>query len=65
MPHKRIYDEERSVMAGIKVLLADDHAIVAEGLAALLKGAFDLADIVRDGRERWSERYRNCGPMWW
>ncbi|HZQ53202.1 MAG TPA: hypothetical protein VFB14_13450 [Bryobacteraceae bacterium] len=52
-------------MAGIKVLLADDHAIVAEGLAALLKGAFDLADIVRDGRERWSERYRNCGPMWW
>jgi DNA-binding NarL/FixJ family response regulator len=37
-------------MAAIKVLLADDHAIVAEGLAALLKGAFDLADIVRDGR---------------
>lgn len=37
-------------MRAIKVLLADDHAIVAEGLAALLKGAFDLTDIVSDGR---------------
>lgn len=38
------------LMRAIKVLLADDHAIVAEGLAALLKGAFDLTDIVSDGR---------------
>jgi DNA-binding NarL/FixJ family response regulator len=30
-----------------KVLLADDHAIVAEGLATLLKGHFDLVGVVR------------------
>jgi DNA-binding NarL/FixJ family response regulator len=34
----------------IKVLLADDHAIVAEGLQALLKESFDLVGIARDGR---------------
>ena len=32
-----------------KVLLADDHAIVAEGLATLLKDHFDLLETVRDG----------------
>jgi DNA-binding NarL/FixJ family response regulator len=32
-----------------KVLLADDHAIVAEGLATLLKRRFDLVDVVSDG----------------
>ena len=34
-----------------KVLLADDHAIVAEGLATLLKDHFDLVGIVGDGNE--------------
>jgi DNA-binding NarL/FixJ family response regulator len=34
-----------------KVLLADDHAIVAEGLATLLKGHFDLLGTVGDGNE--------------
>ena len=33
------------------VLLADDHAIVAEGLATLLKGHFDLVGIVGNGNE--------------
>jgi DNA-binding NarL/FixJ family response regulator len=33
------------------VLLADDHAIVAEGLATLLKGEFELVAIVNDGSE--------------
>jgi DNA-binding NarL/FixJ family response regulator len=33
------------------VLLADDHVIVAQGLASLLKADFDLVGIVRDGRE--------------
>lgn len=33
------------------VLLADDHAIVAEGLASLLKESFTLVGCVRDGRE--------------
>lgn len=34
-----------------KVLLADDHAIVAEGLAILLKGQFDLVGTVGNGVE--------------
>ncbi len=34
-----------------KVLLADDHAIVAEGLATLLKDHFELVGIVGDGSE--------------
>lgn len=34
-----------------KVLLADDHAIVAEGLATLLKGHFDLVGTVSNGNE--------------
>jgi DNA-binding NarL/FixJ family response regulator len=32
-----------------RVLLADDHAIVAEGLGALLGEEFDLVGSVRDG----------------
>lgn len=32
------------------VLLADDHAVVAEGLAALLKESFTLLKTVHDGR---------------
>jgi DNA-binding NarL/FixJ family response regulator len=34
-----------------RVLLADDHAIVAEGLATLLKGHFDLVGTVGDGSD--------------
>lgn len=34
----------------IRVLLAEDHAIVAQGLEALLKDTFDLVKIVHDGR---------------
>jgi DNA-binding NarL/FixJ family response regulator len=34
----------------ITVVLADDHAIVAEGLAALLKEKFTLLKTVHDGR---------------
>jgi DNA-binding NarL/FixJ family response regulator len=33
----------------IRVLLADDHRIVAEGLKNLLEPEFDLVDIVEDG----------------
>jgi DNA-binding NarL/FixJ family response regulator len=32
------------------VLLADDHAVVAEGLQALLKDSFELIGLVHDGR---------------
>ncbi len=37
-------------MAKIRVLLADDHAIVSQGLEALLQESFDLVGSVRDGR---------------
>ena len=33
------------------VLLADDHAIVAEGLASLLRGEFALVGTVADGAQ--------------
>lgn len=33
-----------------RVLLAEDHIMVAEGLAALLRTAFELIDVVHDGR---------------
>ena len=33
-----------------RVLLADDHRIVAEGLKSLLSPDFDLVDVVEDGR---------------
>ena len=37
-------------MPKIKVLLADDHAIVAEALTAMLKDTFELVGLVHDGR---------------
>jgi YesN/AraC family two-component response regulator len=37
-------------MSRTTVLLADDHVIVAEGLASLLWESFDLIHTVRDGR---------------
>lgn len=37
-------------MPGTKVLLADDHAVVAHGLRELLKDSFDLVGVVHDGR---------------
>jgi DNA-binding NarL/FixJ family response regulator len=37
-------------MSKARVLLADDHRIVAEGLKGLLDEEFELLDIVEDGR---------------
>lgn len=37
-------------MPRTRVLLADDHAVVAQGLELLLKETFDLAGVVHDGR---------------
>jgi DNA-binding NarL/FixJ family response regulator len=37
-------------MPMIKVLLAEDHTVVAEGLRALLKDSFELVGMVHDGR---------------
>ncbi len=36
--------------ARTRVLLADDHAVVAKGLGELLKESFDVVGIVHDGR---------------
>lgn len=37
-------------MPKVKVLIAEDHTVVAEGLQALLRDEFELAGIVHDGR---------------
>jgi DNA-binding NarL/FixJ family response regulator len=37
-------------MPKVKVLIADDHTVVAEGLQALLRDEFDLVGTVYDGR---------------
>ena len=37
-------------MPRVRVLLADDHVVVAHGLGELLKETFDLVGIVHDGR---------------
>jgi len=34
-----------------RVIVADDHGIVAEGVRGLLKQAYDVVEIVSDGRE--------------
>jgi DNA-binding NarL/FixJ family response regulator len=34
-----------------RILIADDHRMVAEGLRSLLEPAFELVEIVEDGRE--------------
>jgi len=35
----------------VRVLIADDHSVVAEGLCSLLEKKYDVIGIVRDGRE--------------
>ena len=37
-------------MPRTRVLLADDHTVVAEGLKSLLEDTFDLVGVVHDGR---------------
>jgi DNA-binding NarL/FixJ family response regulator len=39
----------------VRVLLADDHSIVAEGLRSLIAKEYDVIGIVRDGRELLAE----------
>jgi DNA-binding NarL/FixJ family response regulator len=38
-------------MSRVRILIADDHRIVAEGLRSLLEPAYELVEIVEDGRE--------------
>src|SRR5262249_54398459 len=43
--------EEEPAVKKPRVLLADDHRVVAEGLRGLLEPYFDVGGIVSDGRE--------------
>ena len=43
-------DPEGGTVSRVRVLLADDHRIVAEGLKSLLVSEFDLIGVVEDGR---------------
>src|SRR5882762_7825457 len=38
-------------MSKPRILIADDHQILAEGLRGLLEPEFDVVDVVGDGRE--------------
>ena len=38
-------------MTRVRILMADDHRLVAEGLRSLLEPAYELVEIVEDGRE--------------
>jgi DNA-binding NarL/FixJ family response regulator len=47
-------------MKKIRVLLADDHKIILEGLRSLLEGEFELAGAVEDGRALVSAAGKLC-----
>ena len=44
-------DQLAPTMNRIKVLLADDHRIVADGLRTILETDYDLIGIAKNGRE--------------
>ena len=48
-------------MPKTRVLLADDHTLVAEALKSLLAEPFDLVGVVHDGRAL-VEAAENCAP---
>ena len=41
-----------------RILIADDHALLAEGLAALLRSHYDVVGIASDGRSMMAEAER-------
>lgn len=47
-------------MNQIRVLLADDHRIVANGIERLLREDFDLVEVVHDGSELLEAAVRTC-----
>lgn len=47
-------------MSRTSVLLADDHCIVADGLASLLRDRFDLVGVVADGNALVESAIRLC-----
>ena len=38
-------------MVQTKILIADDHMIVAQGLSSLLKDHYEIVGIAKDGKE--------------
>ena len=48
----------------ITVLLADDHAVVAEGFATLLKDNFNVVGMVNDGRSLVARLPSNASTCW-
>ena len=38
-------------MSRARIVMADDHRMVAEGLRSLLEPAYELSEIVEDGRQ--------------
>ena len=48
-------------MTRSRVLIADDHALLAEGIAALLRPTYDVVGITSDGRQMVAEAVR-LGP---
>ena len=49
---------DRSTLLRPRVLIADDHSIVAEGLRSLLEESCEVIGIVRDGRQLLAEAPR-------
>jgi DNA-binding NarL/FixJ family response regulator len=49
--HSVIIGAIRDIMPRITVLLADDHTIIAQGLASLLSESFEVVGTASDGRE--------------
>src|SRR5829696_5845574 len=44
------YHSWRNVVSRPRVLLADDHRVVSEGLKGILEGDFEVVGVVEDGR---------------
>jgi DNA-binding NarL/FixJ family response regulator len=47
-----------SVMSRARILIADDHALLSEGLATLLRQKYDVVGIVADGHQMLAEAER-------
>ena len=54
-------------MAKLRVFLADDHAVVREGLKALINAQPDMEVVgeAADGARRLPDGRASSGPTWW
>lgn len=51
-------NQASSLLKDVRILLADDHNLVLEGLIAALKSLFDIVGVARNGRDLLSEALR-------